>query len=115
MYIGETVEASPTPMPPMNRQAINWYLSGAAMQPIVDTTNSNVAKSRVRFLPSVSASHTPASGPNGQPKIALPRHGPIPKGIQRKLLFQKEDGAGNQREIVAEQETAHGRNQNDPI
>ncbi len=89
MYIGETVEAKPTPIPPTNRQAINCIMLGASALPTADTMNKKADTTSVCFLPIVSASQTPTSGPKGQPKIALPATAPYQNGVSANSVSRK--------------------------
>ena len=89
MYIGETVEARPTPMPPTNRQTTKSTRPRAAAQPTAESMNNREETIKVRFRPRLSAIHTPARGPNGQPKTALPMTAPYQNGLSENSAFRK--------------------------
>ena len=88
MYIGETVAAKPIPMPPTKRQTMNCIMSPATAQPTAETRNATDERISVFLLPNRSASQRPASGPNGQPRIALPITAPYQKGVKRELRLR---------------------------
>ena len=89
MYMGETVEASPTPIPPTNRQMMSCVMPPAIAQPTVETANRTAETIRVHFRPKLSASQTPAKGPKGQPNKALPVTTPNQNGVKENSVLRK--------------------------
>ena len=89
MYMGETVEASPTPMPPTNRQTINAHVPGRRT---ADGRHEEQKGGQDRGPFSAQGVGQPnaASGPKGQPKMALPITTPNQNGREiRTPVFRK--------------------------
>ena len=80
MNIGETVEARPTPIPPMKRQTTKTTMWSERAHPAAEAMKRTPASMRVRRRPIASAIQTPASGPKGQPRMALPITMPVQVG-----------------------------------
>ncbi len=89
IYIGDTVEASPTPIPPTNRQTLKSIMPRASALPMADAMNRAADNSNALLRPKRSASQTPANGPNGQPRIALPVTAPTQNGERLHSAFKK--------------------------
>ena len=51
MYIGELIEAAPTPMPPSKRKATNQNNVGGSAVPMAETRNSTAAISNILRRP----------------------------------------------------------------
>ena len=75
--------------------------------------NSRPAKISVGLRPQRSLSMPPSSGPAMQPNNALPMASPLASGLSPNSGFNIEHRSGDDRQIVAEQETAHGGHRGD--
>ena len=88
MYIGETVEARPTPMPPTNRQTTKSTRLRAAAQPTAESMNNREETIKVRFRRDCRPSTRPPGGRTDN----LRRHAhdrAIPERAERKFRLQK--------------------------
>ncbi|GMA51407.1 hypothetical protein GCM10025857_27640 [Alicyclobacillus contaminans] len=81
MYIGETMEATPIPSPPINLDSTNIATEFAAAQPRLEMTNSTPANRRTGFLPARSLRNPATSTPIMAPKGMLADTNPVTPGL----------------------------------
>ena len=67
MYIGESIEAMPMPVPPTNRATTRCHGARGIAEPIAQSVNSTAANSRIFLRPKRSLNVPAMAEPNRQP------------------------------------------------
>ena len=83
--------------------------------PTVDTAKAATATISVPRRPNVSASEMPASGPNGQPRAAMPMTAPSQKGVGDHCSCKKMLCLRSATGRIRIEETADGRHKRDHV
>ena len=98
----------------MKRHKLKSNIPWANAEPMAERMNKAAESMRVLFLPNMSDSQMPQSGPKQPPRVALLVTAP-PKGRKNPFRFQKDNRSRNQRQIVAEEKAANRGDQRDHV
>jgi len=72
MYMGEEMEAAPTPIPPMMRKMTKMPIVGGTAVPMAEIRNMTAPRIRTFFRPKRSLRAPAAPAPRAQPSRAQP-------------------------------------------
>ena len=106
MYIGESIEAMPMPVPPMIRATTRCHGAVGMAEPIEQSTNSTAARSMIFLRPKRSAKTPAIAAPIRQPTSAELTIQPSISVGQLELLCHGPFGPGDHGRVEAEQQTA---------
>jgi hypothetical protein len=84
MYIGEVIDAAPTPTPPMTRKTTKVAKLGGNAVPMADARNMTAAMSRTFLRPRASLRAPAEAAPIAQPSSALEAAHPLYAAVSAK-------------------------------
>jgi hypothetical protein len=101
MYMGDNIEAIPTPIPARKRAAMKTSLEGETAIPSDEIANTATAVNKRAFFP-IYRKLSSDEATNDRTQCQATRSKSFPIGIQLKLLLQKGQCPGNYSEIKPE-------------